>query len=118
MQTNAVKAAAGLGHFIYGWGFVQIALIGAAFFGAIQTEVHGISGLLLTLAALLLLIAAVVARLGGRLIGPSALAFVILLGQGTLLHTPGLAPAVRALHPILGLVVMFLGRYVARQARL
>ncbi|TAK11574.1 MAG: hypothetical protein EPO32_11605 [Anaerolineae bacterium] len=117
MASNAKKAVVGLGHFIYGWGFIQIALIGMAFFGAIRTDIHGYSGLLLTLAALILFIASIMAKLGGKLIGLSLLLFLILGGQGFFIYSEGLAPIVRGLHPILGLVVMFMGRYIAGQAK-
>lgn len=116
-MAAAKKAFFGLNHFIFGWGLVQIALIGMAYFGALSPEIHGTSGLLLTVAALLALIAAVVAKLGGRAIGFSALVFVLLASQGFFIHTPSLAPMVRGLHPIMGLAAMFIARSLAAQSK-
>lgn len=116
-MAGARKMFYGLNHFIFGWGFVQIALIGFAFFGAMDASIHGMSGLLLTVAALLALIAAVVAKLGGRTIGLAALLFVILAAQGFFINSPGLSEIVRGLHPVFGLVVMFMARYLAAQSK-
>ncbi|TAK11575.1 MAG: hypothetical protein EPO32_11610 [Anaerolineae bacterium] len=117
MTANAKTTIAGLGQFIYGWGFVQIALIGLAFFGNISTLIHGLSGLLITLAALILVIVSIRAGAGTRIVGLSLLTFAIIAGQAAILHLPGLAAIIRGLHPIFGMSVMFLGRTIAGQAR-
>lgn len=106
-----------LGNFVFVWGFVQIALIGAVYFGSLPLAIHGIGGTMLSLAALLMLMLALVGRLGAPIIGLSLLTLLILVpGQGFLVHAEGLPAWLRALHPVLGIGVMFLGRTLARQA--
>jgi hypothetical protein len=106
----------GLAHAIFGWGFIQIILIGFAYFNAIPSSYHGYSGLLLEVMALLLLVVALIGRMGAKLIGLSLLLLVLLGGQGFFVHSPDLAPLVRGLHPVFGITAMLLARYLAGQA--
>lgn len=115
MNTSA-KVHLFLGKFIFFWGFVQIALIGLAFFQVSTTEFHAYGGLLLTVAALVMLITALTGKLGGRQIGLSLLLLLLLFpGQGLLVHADFVPAMARALHPVFGISVMFLGRYLATQ---
>jgi hypothetical protein len=117
-MNRSAKIHRWLGNFVFYWGFVQVALIGLAFFGAASSELHAYGGVLLSVAALIMLITAIIGKLGGSQIGLSLLMLLLLFpGQGFLIHMEGLAPAVRALHPMIGIAVMFLGRYLAAQVK-
>jgi hypothetical protein len=105
-----------LGKFVFFWGFVQIILIGASVFGAIPREVHSIGGLFLTVVTLVMFILSLVGKMGGRIIGLSLLMLLILVGQGFLVRTEDLQPLIKALHPVFGIGVMFLGRSLAARA--
>lgn len=108
------KVFIGLGKGVFYWGFVQIILIGAAYFGAIPSSLHAYSGNLMTLMLLLMLILALLGKLGGRIIGLTVLALVMLAAQGYLRAD---VPAfVKALHPVFGIGVMFLGQSLAKRA--
>ena len=106
-----------LGKFVFMWGFVQIILIGAAYFGVFSSDIHALGGLLLAIVALVMLILALVGRMGGTIIGLTLLVLLLLIpGQGFLLQTEGLPAYVKALHPIFGIGIMFLGRSLAARA--
>jgi len=103
-----------LGKTVFFWGFLQIALIGAAYFGAAPSSWHAWSGMLMLLMLVVMLILALVGKLGGRIIGLTALALVMLAMQGYIrADIPAIA---KALHPIFGIGVMFLGQSVAKRA--
>jgi hypothetical protein len=114
IQSRKIHAA--LGKFVFFWGFVQVALIGLAFFQVASSQLHAFGGLLLTVTALVMFITSISGKLGGRHIALSLLLLLILFpGQGFLIHAP--VPAIaRALHPVFGISVMFLGRYLGMQA--
>src|SRR3972149_2730860 len=99
-----------LGNFVFMWGFVQIILIGAAYFGAVPPFYHAMGGLLLMVVALVMFILSLVGKMGGRIIGLSLVMLVLLAGQGFFVRTEGLQAIVRALHPVFGIGIMFLGR--------
>jgi hypothetical protein len=105
-----------LGNFVFMWGFVQIILIGAAYFGAVPPFYHAMGGLLLMVVALVMFILSLVGKMGGRIIGLSLLMLVLLAGQGFFVRTEGLQAIVRALHPVFGIGIMFLGRSLAARA--
>ena len=105
-----------LGNFIFMWGFVQIILIGAAYFGAVPSFYHALSGLLMMIVALVMFILSLVGKMGSRIIGLSLLLLLLLAGQGFFVRTEGLQPIVRALHPVFGIGIMFLGRSLAKRA--
>ncbi|MBX3048257.1 MAG: hypothetical protein KIT46_05420 [Anaerolineales bacterium] len=106
----------GLGKAVFFWGFVQIALIGAAYFNVLPSSYHAMGGNLMLLALLLMLILSIVGKMGGRIIGLSLLAFAMLAAQSFLLRGPGMPDIVKALHPIFGIGVMFLGQSLAKRA--
>ena len=105
-----------LGKFVFIWGFVQIILIGAAYFGAVPSFYHALSGLLMMIVALVMFILSLVGKMGSRIIGLSLLLLLLLAGQGFFVRTEGLQPIVRALHPVFGIGIMFLGRSLATRA--
>lgn len=108
------KVFIGLGKGVFYWGFVQIILIGAAYFSAIPSKIHTYSGNLMTLMLLLMLVLALLGKLGGRIIGLTVLALVMLAAQGYL--RADLPAFVKALHPVFGIGVMFLGQSLAKRA--
>lgn len=116
-KSRSTQIHAFLGKFIFFWGFVQVALIGLAFFGVATTMYHAIGGVLLSVAALVMLITAITGKMGGRHIGLSVLLLLLLFpGQGFLVHAPVVPAVARALHPVFGISIMFLGRYLGQQA--
>lgn len=116
-MNTSKKVHVFLGKFVFFWGFVQIALIGLAFFQVANSQLHAFGGLLLTIATLVMLITAITSKLGGRQIGLSLLLLLLLFpGQGFLVHADVVPAVARALHPVFGISVMFLGRHLASQA--
>ncbi|MBX3005482.1 MAG: hypothetical protein KF821_06600 [Anaerolineales bacterium] len=109
------KVFIGLGKGVFYWGFVQIILIGAAYFGAIPSKLHAYSGYLMTLMLAAMLILALLGKLGGRVIGLTVLALVMLAAQGYI-RSDSLPAIAKALHPIFGIGVMFLGQSLAKRA--
>ncbi|HRN50636.1 MAG TPA: hypothetical protein PLC52_07345 [Anaerolineales bacterium] len=106
-----------LGKLIFFWGFMQIALIGLAHFGVTTTMYHAIGGVLLAVMALVMLITAITGKLGGRHIGLSVLLLLLVFPvQGFLVHAPVVPAVARALHPLFGISIMFLARYLSVQA--
>lgn len=106
-----------LGKFIFFWGFVQIALIGLAYFGVTTTIYHAFGGIVLSVATLVMLITAITGKMGGRHIGLSVLLLLLVFpGQGFLVHAPVVPAVARALHPLFGISIMFLARYLSKQA--
>jgi hypothetical protein len=78
--------------------------------GSDQFGAHAITGSALTLVALLVLIAAVVARIGGRHLWLSVGLFVLMIVQNILPHI-GLA-GIAALHPVNGLLMLGLAGHL------
>lgn len=103
-----------LGKAIFYLGFLQIILIGAAYFGAIPSSWHAMSGMLMLLILFVMLLLALLGKLGAPILGLTLLAFLMLGSQG---YIRADVPAiVKALHPIFGIGVMFLGRSLANRA--
>lgn len=117
MKDQSVRIHAFLGKFVFFWGFVQVALIGLAFFQVATSKIHAGGGLLLTAIALVMLITAITGKLGGRHIALTVLLLLLLFpGQGFLIHASVVPAVARALHPVFGISIMFLGRYLGMQA--
>jgi hypothetical protein len=104
---------------------VQFFLAGAGAFGAKDEgyekagsfDPHAAVGSILTVVALLLLIAAAVARPSRNLVIASGLIFVLMILQNVLGATGADARWVTgALHPVNGLIITGLGGYVASKA--
>lgn len=103
-----------LGKVIFYLGFLQIILIGAAYFDAIPTSWHAMSGMLMLLILFAMLLLALLGKLGGPVLGLTLLAFLMLGLQGYIrADVPAFA---KALHPIFGIGVMFLGQSLAKRA--
>ncbi|MEX2144453.1 MAG: hypothetical protein WD740_07655 [Anaerolineales bacterium] len=114
---SANKLFIWLGNFIFTWGFVQIILIGAAYFGVINSNIHGLGGLLLAIIALVMLILALAGRMGTPIIALTVLVLLMIMPlQGALLHIEGLPSYAKAMHPVFGIGIMFLGRSLAARA--
>jgi hypothetical protein len=115
-KSRSTQIHAFLGKFIFFWGFVQVALIGLAFFGVTTAIYHAFGGVVLSVAALLMLITAITGKMGGRHIGLSLLLMLLVFpGQGFLTHAPVVPAVARALHPVFGISIMFLARYLGQQ---
>jgi len=69
----------------------------------------------MTLLLLIMLVLAVVGKLGGRIIGLTVLALVMLASQGYI-RADNIPSFAKALHPVFGIGVMFLGQSLARRA--
>lgn len=109
------KVFIGLGKGVFYWGFLQIILIGAAYFGAISTNIHAWSGTLMTLMLVVMLVLALLGKLGGSIIGLTVLALVMLAAQGYI-RADSIPAVAKALHPVFGIGVMFLGQSLAKRA--
>lgn len=109
------KIFIGLGKGVFYWGFLQIILIGAAYFGAVPSSLHAWSGMLMTLMLLVMLVLALLGKLGGRIIGLTVLALLMLASQGYI-RADSIPAVAKALHPIFGIGVMFLGQSLAKRA--
>lgn len=114
MKQTAAKIHTGLARFIFIGSNVQFVLIALAFFGGAGLQLHRAFGGVLMLSALLLLIAALLSR---HSIGKVAVSLVVLLAlvpiQGLLVRLD-LAPALRSLHAVNGLLIMWLSYALAR----
>ena len=114
MKQTAAKIHTGLAWFIFIGSNVQFVLIAMAFFGGAGLQLHTAFGAILMLSALLLLIAALVAR---HSIGNVVVSLVVLLAlvpiQGLLVRLD-LPPALRSLHAANGLLIMWLSYGLAR----
>jgi hypothetical protein len=105
-----------------GLAWVILVAVGARFFfaglglfGATDLRAHRLTGTLIIPASLILLILALVGRLGGARIGLSAALFGLTIVQSLLMRGPSL---IAALHPVNAVVVLFIAlnlvRYKAR----
>jgi hypothetical protein len=116
-KNRSTQIHASVGKFIFFWGFVQVALIGLAYFGVATTMYHALGGIVLTVAALVMFITAITGKMGGRHIGLSLLLMLLVFPvQGMLTHAPFVPAVGRALHPIFGISIMFFARYLGQQA--
>ncbi len=87
--------------------FAGLGIFGAAGFGA-----HMMTGNLIGVASLILVILALVGRLGGVPIGLSALLFALTIVQSLLPRGPSL---IAALHPVNALAILFIALFLARR---
>ena len=98
------------------WGFLQIILIGGAYFGVFSAEVHQGSGFVMEGLFLALVVLAILGKMGGPIIGFSILGLAMLTPISTLLLSVGNPAILRALHPIFGIGAMFMGKSLAERA--
>ncbi|MDQ6602387.1 MAG: DUF6220 domain-containing protein [Chloroflexota bacterium] len=101
-----------------GLAWIIIAAVGAQFFfaglGLFTTAgfgAHRLTGSLIVPASLILLVLALVGRLGGALIGLSALLLGLTIIQSLLTKGP---PFIAALHPVNAVVILFVALNLAR----
>ncbi len=97
----------------------QFFFAGLGLFGATDLRAHRLTGSLIIPASLILLMLALVGRLGGPRIGFSAALFGLTIVQSLLTRGPSL---IAALHPVNAVVILFitlnLARYEARSGTL
>jgi hypothetical protein len=104
------------------WGYVavvlfQVFLAGMALFGAERDfELHRMLGYLIHLSPIPLIIVAVVAKVGSRTLRWTGALFVVQGIQPLLPMLRGDMPWAAALHPVLALVVFWLGISIGLQA--
>jgi hypothetical protein len=84
---------------------VQFFLAGLGVFGAESFEAHRTFGYALQGSAIVLLVLALVGRLGSRLVWPSALLVLLVIVQGLLIAAKDSAPSVAALHVVNALAI-------------
>ncbi len=108
-----------IGFALLAWVFVALSIVQIYLAGAAVAQLGGTNdfgthqavGLIIGIIALVQLVLAFAGKLGWRMIGASALLFVLMVAQSALLHinTPGLA----ALHPVNGVVIVLLSFWIA-----
>ena len=97
--------------------FVQVFLAGLGVFDSPERfEIHRNVGYTLELLPLVMVLAGLVGRLGLRYVGLAALIFGLFIVQSILIALRGQTPAIAALHPVNGFVILLLAIVVARQA--
>ena len=95
---------------------LQVFYAGVGLFGAGDMTSHVGFGYLVVLVPLFVLIAAALARAGGRLIGLAAFLLLITFLQPTLAYAREDAPYIAALHPVNALAIAGLGLVIALRA--
>jgi Family of unknown function (DUF6220) len=111
-MTNAAAQLHRIGGIVFTAGvLVQMFLAGLGLFGAASFVPHVILGNVLLLVALILLVAALVAR---RAPATTAVLLVFTFVQMLLVWVSEVAPVIAALHPVNTLVLLSLGHSVAR----
>lgn len=111
-MSNVARMHQGLGFLFLGLGLANFFLAGLGAFGAESYEAHQGLGSLLTLLALVLLILAVVGR---RAAVPASAALFVLMILQTVLGVAGQDVGVLGgLHPVNGLLVLFMAHQAAR----
>jgi Family of unknown function (DUF6220) len=109
-------------HLVVAWLLViglviQVFLAGLGVFaGASNFATHRDTGYLLQLLPLLLIIAAAVGRLGRRQIVLALVIFALFFLQSILVAMREATPAIAALHPVNGFLILYLAIQVARDA--
>ncbi|MCI0711946.1 MAG: DUF6220 domain-containing protein [Chloroflexi bacterium] len=114
MQRIIAQIHQGLAWIVLAALLIQFYLAGTAIFGAGSFEPHRSLGGVLLLPVLLLLVLALVGRLGGRVIGLSLLLVVLFIVQGILPALRDDAAWVAALHPVNALALMGISATIGR----
>lgn len=114
MQRNIAQIHQGLAWILLAALLVQFYLAGSAIFGAGSFEAHRSLGGVLLLPVLLLLVLAVVGRLGGRLVGLSLLLVVLFIVQTILPSLRNDAAWVAAFHSVNALALMGISAALGR----
>ena len=92
---------------------LQFLLAGIGIFGAGSLDAHRLVGMTIALGGLLLALFALLAGAGARVVGGSALFFVLTIVQAALVWLGGVSPLIPALHPLNALVLLGLARALA-----
>ena len=95
---------------------VQFFLAGLGVFDAESFEAHRTLGFVLQAIAILLLVLALVGRLGSSLVRPSALLAVLAIAQSFFIAAEDSAPYVAALHVVNALAIAVVGALVVHRA--
>lgn len=106
MQRGIAQAQQGLAKLTLLGLLVQFYLAGVGAFGADTWDLHMTWGYIMGIPILLLLILALIGRLGRRRIGMTALAVVLFIVQVILAQIRTDAAYVAALHPVNALAIM------------
>jgi hypothetical protein len=117
MQQLIAQAHRGLAWFILVGLLVQFYLAGTGIFGASSFALHIAWGNLMGISILLLLILALVGRVGRRLIGLTMLLLVLYMVQVALPGLRASLPYVSALHVVNALALLGVTHFVARAER-
>lgn len=111
MRKAITTMYAGLAWIILAAVGAQFFLVGLGLFGATDLGAHRLVGYLTIPASLLLLILALVGRVGGARIGQSAALLGLTIVQSFLPKAPSL---IAALHPVNAVVILFVALNLAR----
>jgi hypothetical protein len=117
LQSALTRVFQGLAWLVLAGLVVQFYLAGAALFGAMTFEAHRALGYLLTVAILLLLVVALVARPGRRLVGLTVLLVGLTVVQVLLPSLRTGLPWVAALHVIVAVRIGAQAAAIARSPR-
>jgi len=110
MRKVVARVHRGLAWMILAAVIAQFFLAGLGIFGAAGFDAHMMTGNLIGVASLILVILALVGRLGGATIGRSALLLVLTIVQSLLPRGPSL---IAALHPVNALAILFVALLLA-----
>jgi hypothetical protein len=103
---------AGLAWIVFAAVVAQFFFAGLGIFGASDLQAHRMTGSLLMPAALVLLLLALIGRLGVVRIGSAALLLVLTIVQSMLVRGPSL---VAALHPLNAVTILLISLNLARR---
>jgi len=112
MRKVVARVHRGLAWVILAAVIAQFFLAGLGIFGVAGFGAHMMTGNLIGVASLILVILALVGRLGGATIGRSALLLVLTIVQSLLPRGPSL---IAALHPVNALAILFVALLLARR---
>jgi hypothetical protein len=90
--------------------FLEFFFAGMGVFHAASFQIHRITGILLLLFSVIMLLVALIGRIGRQRIGFTILLLILLFIQPLLLQVH--QPFVEALHPVNGLIIMFVCAYL------
>jgi len=106
MQKNLLMVHQWLVRIFMAGLLVQFYLAGTAVFGAESYQPHRMLGFALTILVILMLVLALVGRLGRKVVGMALLLVLLVIVQALLPALRGPAPWIAALHPANALVLM------------
>jgi hypothetical protein len=104
---------AGLSWIIFAAVVAQFFFAGLGIFGASSLQAHRITGSLLVPASLVLLVLALIGRLGAVRVGMAGLLLILIVVQNLLVRGPSL---VAALHPLNAVAILLVSLDLARRS--